>query len=70
VDAQADVFYLTNDASQSTALFGSRMAALKIKYQKEDFPPFMVYHSFSRRVFPGELALSAPVSGIPGQLFY
>ncbi len=70
VDARGEVFYLTNDLPTSVALFDARMAALKIKYTKEDFPPFMIYHSFSRRVFPSDLVLPAYVSGIAGQLFY
>ena len=70
VDARGDVFYVTNDAPQSLAQFDARMTAMRIKYRKDIFPPFIVYYSFSRRIYPAELGLTASVSGIPGQLFY
>jgi hypothetical protein len=70
VAARGDVFYLTNDAPGSVALFEGKLAALKVTCHKEDYPPFMIYTSFSRRVYPEELGMPGTAASVPGQLFY
>jgi hypothetical protein len=70
VDAQKDVFYLTNDNPASAAIFEGRMRALKVKYKKDGFPPFLIYSAFSKRVYPAELDMPPSVTGVSEPFFY
>ena len=70
VNAEEKVFYITNDSSGSAALFEKKMSELKVKFQKDPVPPFMVYHSFSRRVYPEDLDLPPSVSSVHEPFFY
>lgn len=70
VDGEKEVFYVTNDSAESAALFDAKMRALKVGYKKDRVSPFMVYYSFSKRVYPEDLDLPPSVSAVSEPFFY
>jgi hypothetical protein len=70
VNKESNVFYVTNDNTRSVNIFTEKMAALKVKFRKYPLPPFMIYHSFSKRIYPEDLALPTSVSTVEEPFFY
>jgi hypothetical protein len=70
VDAEKDVFYVTNDSAESAAIVEARLKALKINCKTDTFQPFKVYYSFSKRVYPADLDLPASVTALGEPFFY
>ncbi|MFA6434242.1 MAG: glycosyltransferase family 39 protein [Elusimicrobiales bacterium] len=70
VDVREKVFYITNDDGASVAVFEEKAAKLKLGFKKAPVPPFMVYYSFSRRIYPADLDLPASAAVIGDPFFY
>ncbi len=70
VDNKDSVFYITNDKQASVDLFTKKMTELHVRFKGDLLPPFMIYHSFSKRVYPADLALPQSASDVEEPLFY